>query len=78
MRVTGKMIRQKILYNTNTAMERLQFAQTQMATGKRILKASDDPLGLSKAMRARAILTDNRQFLRNIEDALSWLENTEP
>ena len=78
MRVTGKMIRQKILNNTNMAMERLQFAQTQMATGKRILKPSDDPLSLSKAIRARAILTDNRQFLRNIEDALSWLTNTEP
>ncbi len=78
MRVTGKMIRQRILNNTNMAMERLQFAQTQLATGKRILKPSDDPLSLSKAMRARAILTDNRQFLRNIEDALSWLDNTEP
>ena len=78
MRVTGKMIRQKILNNTNTAMERLQFAQSQMATGKRILKPSDDPLSLSKAIRARAVLTDNRQFLRNIADALSWLENTEP
>lgn len=78
MRVTGKMIRQKILNNTNMAMERLQFAQTQMATGKRILKPSDDPLSLSKALRARALLIDNRQYLRNIEDALSWLENTEP
>jgi flagellar hook-associated protein 3 FlgL len=78
MRVTGKMIRQKILNNTNTSLERLQFAQSQMATGKRILKPSDDPLGLSKAVRARAVLSDNRQFLRNIDDALSWLENTEP
>lgn len=78
MRVTGKMIRQKILNNTGTAMERLQFAQTQMATGRRILKPSDDPLSLSKAIRARAILKDDLQYLRNIEDALSWLENTEP
>jgi flagellar hook-associated protein 3 FlgL len=78
MRVTGKMIRQKILNNTNTAMERLQFAQTQMAKGKRILKPSDDPLSLAKAVRSKALLADNRQFLRNIGDALSWLENTEP
>jgi len=63
MRVTGRMVRQKILNNTNTAMERLQFAQTQMATGKRILKPSDDPLSLSKAIRARALLTDSRQYL---------------
>lgn len=78
MRVTGKMIRDRILTNTNSAMERLQFAQSQMATGKRILKPSDDPLALSKSVRARAVLADNQQFLRNIEDALSWLENTEP
>jgi flagellar hook-associated protein 3 FlgL len=78
MRVTGKMIRDKILSNTNRAMENLQFAQTQLATGKRILKPSDDPLGLSKAMKARAVLADDEQYVRNIEDALSWLENTEP
>jgi flagellar hook-associated protein 3 FlgL len=78
MRVTGKMIRDKILNNTNSAQERLQFAQTQMATGKRILKSSDDPLSLAKAIRARAILSDDHRYLRNIEDALSWLENTEP
>jgi flagellar hook-associated protein 3 FlgL len=78
MRVTGKMIRDRILINTNSAMERLQFAQSQMATGKRILKPSDDPLSLAKAVRARAVHADNGQYLRNIEDALSWLENTEP
>jgi len=78
MRVTGNMIRQKILNNSNSAMERLQFAQTQLATGKSILKPSDDPLSLSKAIRTRAVLSDNEQYLRNIEDALSWLENTEP
>jgi flagellar hook-associated protein 3 FlgL len=78
MRVTGKMIRERILSNTNTAMERLQFAQTQLATGKRILKPSDDPLSLARSVRARAIRTDDQRFMRNIEDALSWLENTEP
>jgi flagellar hook-associated protein 3 FlgL len=78
MRVTGKMVRDRILLNTNSAMERLQYAQTQLATGKRILKPSDDPLSLSKSVRAKAVLADDSQYLRNIEDALTWLENTEP
>jgi flagellar hook-associated protein 3 FlgL len=78
MRVTGKMIRDKVLYNVNLAQERLQLGQTQMATGKRILKPSDDPLGLSKSLGFRALRKDNEQFQRNIGDALAWIDNTEP
>jgi flagellar hook-associated protein 3 FlgL len=78
MRVTGKMIRQRILANIESAMERLQFAQTQMATGKRIQTPSDDPISLSKSLKVRALLADNQQFVRNIDDAIGWIDNTEP
>jgi flagellar hook-associated protein 3 FlgL len=78
MRVTGKMIRDKVLYNMNATMERLQRCQTQLATGKRLLKPSDDPVCAAKSIKARALLADNEQFLRNIDDGIGWLENTEP
>ena len=78
MRVTGKMIRLKLLDNMQSAMQKLQLAQTQMATGKRILKPSDDPLAISKALGLRTLFADDQQYLRNIEDALDWIDNTEP
>jgi flagellar hook-associated protein 3 FlgL len=78
MRVTGHMIRQKILRNMQSAIERLQFSQVQLATGKRILQPSDDPIGMSKDIRVRALLADKEQFQKNIEDALGWIDNTEP
>jgi flagellar hook-associated protein 3 FlgL len=78
MRVTSKMVNEKILSNVSSALERLQYAQTQMATGKRTLKPSDDPIDVAKALRVKALLADNLQFQRNIDDGVDWLENTEP
>jgi flagellar hook-associated protein 3 FlgL len=78
MRVTGRMIRNSILNNASSALERLQYAQTQIATGKRILRPSDDPLDVSKALRMKALLADNLQFQANIDDAIGWIENSEP
>jgi flagellar hook-associated protein 3 FlgL len=72
------MIRESILRNVSSAMERLQFAQTQLATGKRVFNPSDDAVGVARAIRVRAVLGDNEQFQRNIKDALGWIDNTEP
>ena len=78
MRVTGKMIRDSVLYNMNATMERLQRYQTQLATGKRLLRPSDDPVCASKSVTMRALLADSQQFLSNIDDGIGWLDNTEP
>jgi flagellar hook-associated protein 3 FlgL len=77
MRVSDVMIREWILRNMNSARHKLQIAQTQIASGKRVLKPSDDPIAVSKSMNVRALLRDNVQFQRNIDDALGWIESTE-
>lgn len=77
MRITDSMIRERILYNMNSALTKVQVAQTQIATGKRVLKPSDDPIAIAKSTNLRALLRDNEQYQRNIDDALGWLETTE-
>ncbi len=77
MRITGRMLRSKILDNITSALGRLQVSQTQMATGRRILKPSDDAIGISKSLRLKSLLEDKQQFQKNIEDAFGWLDSSE-
>ena len=48
MRVTEVSKREQVLDNIQKTTSRLQEAQMQMATGKRINKPSDDPVGSAK------------------------------
>ncbi len=77
MRITGRMLRSKILNNITSALNRLQTSQTQMATGKCILKPSDDAIGISRSLRVRSLLADKQQFQRNIEDAFGWIDSSQ-
>jgi flagellar hook-associated protein 3 FlgL len=78
MRVTGKIMRENLLRQVSSSMDRLQFIQAQMATGKRLLRPSVDPMSAAKALRTRGFLEDNMQFQRNVEDGLGWIDNVEP
>ena len=48
MRVADSVLRELILRNINSALGKLQVIQTQIATGKRVQKPSDDPMAVSK------------------------------
>jgi flagellar hook-associated protein 3 FlgL len=77
MRVTSGMVRRNIIANMNSALGKLQISQTQIATGKRVFKPSDDPATIAKSVNIKALLRDSEQFKRNIEDGLGWLSTTE-
>ena len=49
----------------------------QMSTQKQINQLSDDPIGNSQVIRHRTRLSQNGQFLKNIEYATGFLERTE-
>lgn len=77
MRITDAMIRERILCNMNASLSKVQIAQTQIATGKRVLKPSDDPMAISRSTKVKALLRDNEQFQKNIDDAFAWIESSE-
>jgi flagellar hook-associated protein 3 FlgL len=78
MRVTAKMLSDKVVYNIQSTFERMQQAQSEVATRKRLQKPSDDAIAVAKTLRIRNLLGDNEQYQANVDDATGWLDNTEP
>lgn len=74
MRVTSNMMNAQLLLNLNRNGNRMSDLQTQMSTGRKINKPSDDPVGITYSMRYRAELASNEQYQDNVDGALSWLE----
>ena len=78
MRVTNSMIAGRVTYNAQNSLTRFLNLQTQMSTGKKINKPSDDPLGITRDLNYRNELANNMQYQENINQANSWyLKNDE-
>jgi len=65
------------MHSLTRNLGKMEKIQTQLSTGKMINKPSDDPVGLSYAMRYRSELTANEQYQRNLDSAVSWLDFSE-
>ncbi len=48
-------------------------AQTQIASGKRILRPADDPASMSRVLELKAALRMRQQERRNADDGLMWV-----
>lgn len=77
IRVTHQMMSQRMLENLWASLRRLDKWNQQLSTGRRISLPSDDPAGTEAAMRLRTSLTATDQYVRNVDDAISWLEATD-
>ncbi|WP_339298294.1 flagellar hook-associated protein FlgL [Paenibacillus sp. FSL R5-0623] len=74
MRITNNMLSSQLLLNLNRNAQQMNNTQTQLATGRKINKPSDDPVGITYSLRYRAELSSNEQFQKNVDSAVSWLE----
>lgn len=72
MRVTNSMIANRVLLNAQSSLSRLLEMQTQMSSGKRINKPSDDPLGIIRDLDYRNELSKISQFQENINQSYNW------
>lgn len=77
MRITNNMMIANMTRNLQTNIRKLDRTQLEYNTGKRIHKPSDDPIGITRALKIKADRSELAQFKKNVEDASSWLENTE-
>lgn len=78
MRITNKIMQNNSLSNINTNKILQDKLETQMASGKKINRPSDDPVIAIRALRLRTTLTEVTQYCdKNVEDADSWLKVTE-
>ena len=74
MRITSEAMVSNSLRRLTSRLDAYDKAQTRIATGKRILKPSDDPAGANRALSLRAAQRAHDQALRNGSDAVAWLD----
>jgi flagellar hook-associated protein 3 FlgL len=77
MRVTTSMMVGSTLRDLNRSLGRLQTSQRQLATGKRLNQASDDPTAATGAMQIRKQLNLAAQRSRALDDARGWLQTAD-
>jgi len=75
--MTQNMMSRQSFSGMQTAMSRVAQAQEQLTTGRLINRPSDDPTGATSAMRIRSSLSTQQQFVRNADDAVGWLDQTD-
>ena len=76
MRVTENAISYNYLASVNQARERIVELQSQMATGKKILKPSDDPRATNSILRLQASLDANSQYTKNVDEGSGMAQST--
>ncbi|WP_201450693.1 flagellar hook-associated protein FlgL [Paenibacillus sp. An7] len=74
IRVTSNMMSNQLMMNINRNAKQLNDTQLQMSTGMKINKPSDDPVGITYALRYRTELNSNAEYQSNVDSAISWLD----
>lgn len=77
MRITNSMMLNSMMRNMSKNLNRMNKSEENLATGKRFLTPSDDPIGVSRSLRLNTDVSNMEQYKRNAEDALSWMETSE-
>ena len=78
MRITNKIIQNNAITNINVNKVMEDTLNTQLATGKKVNRPSDDPVVAIRALRLRTNLSEVDQYYeKNVPDAESWLTITE-
>jgi len=77
MRITGQMTSNSLVKTLNRHQSDLDEIQTQIGTGMKIRKPSDDPGIATNQMYFRTRLHELEQFGRNLDDGKSRLDQTD-
>jgi flagellar hook-associated protein 3 FlgL len=76
MRITQSIIVRNLLQRINQNRERMNLLQANIASGKVLHRASDDPVNFTRSARFRQTIKKNDQYLRNITVAEGWIDTT--
>jgi flagellar hook-associated protein 3 FlgL len=77
MRITSKMMTGSIAENLYRQAEQILKSQKAVATGKRIQRVSDDPVGMGKVLDYRRSLASIEQYQQNVAQGKMRLEMNE-
>jgi flagellar hook-associated protein 3 FlgL len=77
MRVTDLTKQNSVIRNVSNSADRLQRLQENMASGKRINKLSDDPIGATQVQDYRSKLSYLDRVKQNIQNTYTWLDRSD-
>ncbi len=72
-RVTNRMLINNSLNNIFRISENMEKTQLRLATGKRVNKLSDDPVRINEILGFKSNISQNDQFVRNINQGKLFL-----
>lgn len=76
MRITVQELNRQMLHVINDRNYDMSKLQQQIATGKRLLKPSDDPVDVANTLKLETRLKEFAQFKKNINDGISNMNVT--
>lgn len=77
MRVTQFMLSQNSLRHINQGYNRLGVLNDQMSSGKKITRASQDPVVAMSGIRYRTQVVEVKQFQRNLGETYNWMDTAD-
>ncbi len=77
MRISHFLIYNRLTSALQENLRRLFRPQEQLSTGKKINRPSDEAVDISRIMDYRVSIKDKEQFIRNLNDAKTYLELTD-
>ncbi|MEX3621446.1 flagellar hook-associated protein FlgL [Viridibacillus arvi] len=77
MRVTQSMLSSNMLRNLSNSYSKMGKLQSQIDSGKKITRPSDDPVVAMKGIDYRTALGRVEQFQRNIGEVNNWLDSSD-
>ncbi|MZQ74606.1 MAG: flagellar hook-associated protein FlgL [Peptoclostridium sp.] len=77
MRITNSMMMSRMMLNMNNNLRNMDKEQSDLSTGVKIHRPSDDPVLVARSLKLHTDIAENQQFSKNVDDAYSWLDKTE-
>ncbi|ENK0555925.1 flagellar hook-associated protein FlgL [Clostridium sporogenes] len=77
MRITNKMMADSFMTDMNNNLENLDRIRQQLTSGKNFSKPSHDPAGVIRSMQLYTGIDANKQYNKNINNVINWLDVTD-
>ena len=77
MRVTQSMLSNNMLRNLSNSYAKMGKLQSQLETGKKVNRPSDDPVVAMKGINYRTAVDKVEQFQRNLGEVNTWLDTSD-
>ncbi len=76
-RITNSMMTSRFLSNMKRNLNNMSTIQNQLASGKEILRTSQNPFIATRNKQLANQISDNEQYNANIKDTSNWLDTTD-